>query len=347
MLRASIELLSAVFLAPLSLLYSAVTTLRNIFYDYGFFQSYKSKLPVISIGNISVGGNAKTPLIIEIALELKKRGCRPALLTRGYKGSLNGPILVSSAHTVKEVGDEALLLWHNTQLPVCVAKSRVAGVKLIQEQHIADLVLLDDGLQHRALGRRLDIISAYIGSEKAKQDFIRARLLPWGRFRESRAQALKRAKIVILSHRKLLQAVPIMDQEISKLLPIHCQIFQSYMKDPALKLLQSTPDSQSLKAGCEIVLLSAIAEPQGIIDSLESLGLKIKQVVSFMDHHLFSVSELERVGKLGYPVVCSTKDSVKIPADLYTKFLSGLFVLEVRTEITNREDFFNLIYNLN
>jgi tetraacyldisaccharide 4'-kinase len=244
---------------------------------------------------------------------------------------------------VKEVGDEALLIWHNTQLPVCVAKSRVAGVKLIEEHQIADLVLLDDGLQHRALGRTLDIVSAYIGSQKAKQDFIKARLLPWGRFREIRAQALKRAKIVILSHRKLLQSVPIIDQEISDLLPTHCQIFQSYLKDPALKVLQALPASQPLKAGSEVVLLSAIAEPQGMIDSVESLGFKIKQVVSFMDHHLFSANELDRVGKLGYPVVCSTKDSVKIPTPLYPKFFSGLFVLEVRTEITNREDFFTSI----
>ena len=184
-------------LSLLSAIYNLLTKVRNLLYDKGILSSYKSNLKVISVGNISVGGTGKTPLVIYLSKILKDKGYKPVVLSRGYKGSIKGPHLITDTNTYHEVGDEPLLIKNLASVPVVIAKKRVKGAKIIEELKLGDIIILDDGFQHRALKRDLDIVCIDASSEESVSKFFTDKLMPAGRLRESRASGLKRANAVV------------------------------------------------------------------------------------------------------------------------------------------------------
>ena len=193
-------------LSALSVLYGCGVLLRNRLYDSKVFKTYRSALPVISIGNLTVGGNGKTPLCHFLAEQLRERGMQPVILSRGYGGSLRGPHRVTDSDTPDLVGDEPLLLSFLCRVPVYVSRSRVAGVQLIEQQKTGNIVILDDGFQHRALHRDLDVISSFVGTPQAIENLVEGQLLPLGRFREDRDEGLARATLLVLAERRSLGA---------------------------------------------------------------------------------------------------------------------------------------------
>src|SRR4051812_18617934 len=174
---------------PLSALYGLVTGARNLVYDTGFF-SAKLRAPVVSVGNISVGGTGKTPFIIYLGQQLKQRGIRFDVLSRGYGRDSKGVRMVDPAGSAREYGDEPLLIARALGVPVIVGENRYHAGLLAEQRFDPQLHLLDDGFQHRQLQRDLDIVLLPEGDLKDK-------LLPQGRLRE-RLSALRRADIVVL-----------------------------------------------------------------------------------------------------------------------------------------------------
>lgn len=329
----------------LAWIYGGVTALRGYLYDNRILRSYKSSLKVVSVGNVTAGGNGKTPLCLLLVEEMSKRGHRPVVLSRGYGGTLRGPHMVALSDEPRQVGDEPALL---AQLgcSVCISRSRVAGVRMLEQLGRFDLVILDDGLQHRALERDVDIISIFAGSERSIVEFVRGKLLPAGMFRERRQRALARASLAIVSQRAVVprgEPPPATDSRILRLLPERLAVFTSHLEPLGVLALDGGGEIASqLVHAC-----TAIANPEGFFLSLERLGFAVDAKVSFPDHHDFTEAELrELLAKYPErPFVCTAKDAVKI-SRLTREVRSRFYVLQVRATIVPFDEFFKQLQRL-
>lgn len=318
--------------------YGLIVSLRAALYEQGVLRSYRSTLPVISVGNVTAGGNGKTPLCIFLAQELAARGYRPAVLSRGYGGLIRGPHRVSLTDAPVDVGDEPLLMAQSG-VPMFIARSRVRGVQLIEQLGESDIVILDDGLQHRALHRDVEIVSIFAGTEKAIVDFVRGELLPLGMFREKRERAIARASMVIVAKRAVVKPSEAqeIDLRIRRLIPQTVKVFSSALQADGVRLLScSAPISPQPVHVC-----TAIANPDGFLLSLEHLGYPVDKRFLFADHHLFSTEEVTDLVRQ-YPdrlFVCTAKDAVKLrefPSEVCQRFA----VLNVRAFVEPRIEFF-------
>jgi tetraacyldisaccharide 4'-kinase len=315
-------------------LYWGVTRLRGSLYDLGIFRSYRSRIPVISIGNVTVGGNGKTPLALYLAAELAARGWRPVILSRGYGGRFKGPQRVSATNRVEDVGDEPLLMAQTGDSPVYIARSRAAGARLIESDASGDVILLDDGLQHRALARNLDIISIFAGNELAVTEFAKGELLPLGLFREVREVAM----IVIAERRVVLDSkglAPI-DTRLMNTLPVAATVYRSFFEASEVQHLTS---AQPLGA-CRVNAFAGIANPDTFFESLEQLGYTLLGKNSFADHHAFSEVDLQKILAQypGIPLVCTAKDAVKL-AGMSVELRSQCAVMRVKLKVIPSDAF--------
>jgi tetraacyldisaccharide 4'-kinase len=318
----------------LSFLYGLVIFLRNYLYSKGYLKSYQSNLPVISVGNLSVGGNGKTPLVLYIAQNLKEAGREVVVLSRGYGGSLKGPELVSEKHTAAEVGDEPLMLFQRHGLKVVIARKRVQGAKFIEENQIADSIILDDGFQHRALKRDLDLLCVYCGSSEAISDFQQGRLLPFGRFREHKQDGLRRADAVIFNARNT-QALADADRlQLLSGLPESLKVFSTHLKAEGF-YSYSQNQFEDLR-GKRAFVFCALANPQAFIDTVVAQGVIVEGSQEFGDHHKFNSGEIEALAEkaAGAVLICSEKDAVKLSLskDIPLYILKTSLVLEPEQE---------------
>ncbi|MCB0339563.1 MAG: tetraacyldisaccharide 4'-kinase, partial [Bdellovibrionales bacterium] len=176
--------------------------IRNWLFDNKVFSIYKSNLPVICVGNLSAGGNGKTPLVRMIVSELQKIGMQPVVVSRGYGGKIKGPYKVSVSDTPIDVGDEALI-YAGDGVPTVIGRSRVAAVKFVESNKVGNVVVLDDGFQHRWLARDLNIVTVNCATDSDVEAFLVGHLLPLGRFRENRDRALSRADMIVFARRSL------------------------------------------------------------------------------------------------------------------------------------------------
>lgn len=297
---------------PLSKIYRLITTARNILYDRKILKTYRSKLPIVCIGNITVGGTGKTPLCIELVNHLKNQGRRPVVLTRGYKGSLQGPILINESHSYREVGDEPLLIYERTGVPVVVSKSRVTGAKFIEQNNLGNFIILDDGFQHRALERDLNILCVNCADEKAVNQFIEGELLPYGIFREAKSEGIKRADILILNSRSTNEVELQVKEKI--LANINSINIASNNKTLPVYTAKIAFESLDFLQNEEVVAFCAIANPEGFFASLESLSIKIINKIIFPDHYEINLNDIQKIIKFNPSVklVCTEKDFVKI-----------------------------------
>ncbi|MDP2752583.1 MAG: tetraacyldisaccharide 4'-kinase [Rhodocyclaceae bacterium] len=152
------EVMMRTLLLPLGWLFFAVVALRRALYRFGFFVSVRLPVPVVIVGNITVGGNGKTPLVIWLVEEMMRRGRHPGVISRGYGGAVQGVLEVHDESVAMEVGDEPLLIRRRGRCPVFVGRDRVAtGQALLAAYPLCDLIISDDGLQHYRLKREVEI----------------------------------------------------------------------------------------------------------------------------------------------------------------------------------------------
>ena len=300
-------------------LYGVITSTRNTLFDSAVLRTYRAKLPVLSVGNLSVGGNGKTPLCVYIVRRLIAIGKRPVVLLRGYGGNVHGPHIVAPSDTAYTVGDEAVMLAQQVAASVVVSKRRVAGAKLIERDDLGDVIVLDDGFQHRWLSRNLDIVAVDASSDASIEAFLLGRLLPGGRFREDRDRGLRRAHAVVINSRstRILSDAEI--EQIRGVLPVNVEVFSSHLQhDPVV-----THDSA--------VAICGLANPAGFFASVRSLGFTRVVEKAFADHHVFSDNELKTLLEEydGWQLLCSHKDFVRLPAAYHGRFtpLSANLVL--------------------
>lgn len=177
---------------PLAFLYGAAVRTRNALYDRGLLPQQRLAKPVVSVGNLSVGGAGKTPFLITLGKLLQQRGVKCDVLSRGYGRATTGVRVVDSAGSARDFGDEPLLIARKLGVPVVVGEERHAAGRLAEEKFDADLHLLDDAFQHRELARDFDIV--LVTPEDARD-----RLLPAGRLREPLASLARADTVVLMS----------------------------------------------------------------------------------------------------------------------------------------------------
>src|SRR5271167_3089485 len=186
------------WLLPLSAMYGAAGALRRHAYAGHWLKSLRLACPLIVVGNLSVGGTGKTPLVCWLVAQLAERGLKPGVVTRGYGGSNRAPLLVKPTDDPHVVGDESILLVRRTQVPVAIGRDRRAASQLLINAG-CDVVVSDDGLQHYALARDCEIV--VIDTDRR---FGNGRLLPAGPLRETPARLGAADAVVVNGGRALL-----------------------------------------------------------------------------------------------------------------------------------------------
>ena len=333
-------------LFPFSYLYWLIVWLRDRLFTFGVLPSYRSKIPVICIGNVTVGGNGKSPLVVALAQRFQEQGLKPVILTRGYGGRLKGPCQVEPSSTTISVGDEALMISKLTGACVVVAKSRAKGARYIEQHSLGDIIILDDGLQHRWLQRDINVLVIRAQSEESLDKCFEGTLLPAGDLREPLSQALKRCNLVVFtsrSHSKVNR--DIVQEAWDESLPT----FYSYLRFSLAekysgRVSESEHEKEELEKGSTVVALSSIANPDDFYASLEAIGYEIEASVRLQDHAVIDGGLLSSIAHdhPGVPIVCTDKDMVKIQ-ELSGDVLDSVYFLRISAEIEESERFFSLI----
>ncbi len=276
-----------VWLMPLGFVFSDFVKFRKFLYRIGVLKKHTLPVPVIVIGNITVGGTGKTPLIICLAELLKSEGFKPGIISRGYGGQAESwPQWVDANSTAEQVGDEALLIAKQTGCPMAVSPLRADAAKLLLEKSDCDVILSDDGLQHYALNRDIEI--AVIDGERR---FGNGYCLPAGPLREP-IERLQSVDFIVVNGEKSE------DNEFS----------MQITGNIAVNLV--TGEQKPLQAfsvsGCHA--LAGIGNPDRFFKLLESAGLSC-QTHSFPDHYKFQTGDISFPDS--GPVLMTEKDAVK------------------------------------
>lgn len=273
---------------PLSLLFCALVVLRRALYRGGFLRSWRAPVPVIIVGNISVGGTGKTPVVIALVEFLQAAGLRPGVVSRGYGGQKKqSPMVVDEDSGADEVGDEPLLIRRRTGCPVCVSADRSAAARhLLGADFRCNVLVTDDGLQHYRLQRDFEII---VIDETAMHG--NGFCLPAGPLREP-ASRLESADFVLFNRRVKLD-----DGTSFALEPeaLHSLCGEA-SKDPAAFRNQ------------KVSAVAGTASPERFYHTLSVLGM-MPQKLTFPDHHWFRVEDFKMTA--GLPIVMTEKDAVK------------------------------------
>lgn len=264
---------------PFSKIFEYIVKLRLYCYKNNIFKSYKAPVPVIVVGNLTVGGTGKTPLVIYLAQLLQQQGLKPGIVLRGYKSKSIGAILVQKNTDPYLVGDEAVLLARRTGCPVVVARQRALGVQKLLKIHEINIILCDDGLQHYALQRDLEI--AVIDGERM---FGNGHCLPMGPLREF-PQRLFQVDLTIVNGTDM----KLMNSEIYGLINKRTVAMNSF-------------------AGKTVHAIAGIGTPKKFFQQLRNLGMTVIPH-EFPDHHAFKKSDINFADYL--PVLMTEKDAVK------------------------------------
>lgn len=273
----------SLLLWPLSLLFAVVAMLRRWLFRVGIKTVHQLPVPVVVVGNISVGGTGKTPITLWLCDYLRQQGFRPGIISRGYGVQLTGPRLVSAADRAVDSGDEPLLLAQRSGCPVVICPDRVAAARFLLAQTDCNIIISDDGLQHYALGRDLEIIVL-----DGSRGLGNGCLLPAGPLREG-AWRLAGADLVLVN---------------SQPHPLSPHVF-SLQAAPAISLLD--PQRQ-LAAPAAVSLVTGIGNPNRFIHSAQQLGYQLQQQHLFADHYAFTAADFSTIKP---PVLMTEKDAVK------------------------------------
>lgn len=274
--------------------YRGALAAREGGYRIGILSTRRLPVPVISIGNLTLGGSGKTPLAALVASALADLGADPAIISRGYGRRTRGVRVVADRNgvrlTARDAGDEPRLLAEQLPgMPVVVGESRYEAGRVAVERCGADALVLDDGFQHRTLAKDLEIV-AVTGTEP----WGNGRLFPRGELREP-ISALKRAHVVVVTnpaHQAATESIARRLRQHGSRAPV---LTGSYRAEALRREGEGEPQSPSALAGRQVVALAGLASPAGFVATLAGLGASVAELVAFPDHHPYAETDLERV----------------------------------------------------
>lgn len=304
-------------------------SIRNHFYDFGIIKQIKSNIPIISVGNISFGGTGKTPFIIYLAEKFNKLGIKSLLLSRGYKSFQRDFGVLMNLNSSKDLynfGDEACLVQSKTKIPIVVSKKKYKAIHQIENNFNIDVVILDDGFQHRKLYRNLDIVLIDANTFRT--------------FHREPLSNIKRANIILLENGLEPTRLPSGS--------FHIYFFR--------KIINSFENSSNVKVelnslcGQKVALLSAIGNNNNFYQSLKPLIPDIIKHFKFCDHHWYKKEEIEKICKQLYNnniyiIITTEKDFIKLKRfnPIFEKFNINLIRAIIEFKICEEEDFLDTV----
>ena len=312
------------FLWPVAGIYKQGMALRNRLYDRRLRRVHSLPCTVISVGNLTVGGTGKTPLVETIVRMLREREINVAIVSRGYGTPPGQP------------SDEKLMLAENLpDVPHVSGKDRVACGHCAVKDHEAEVVIVDDGFQHRRLGRDLDIVTI-----DATTPFGYGYVLPRGLLREP-PQSLARAEIVVITRSKLVDPEELRDLEaqISRFAP-EALIVHAVEQVLSFQDLKGNERPADTLSGKRVVAFCGIGNPEAFRQTITDLGVNVAAVFVFDDHQQYTEDHLKAVDRVAADkeaeaVLTTQKDRVKIPAEFPWKH--EVLVVKIGMHITKGE----------
>lgn len=278
-------------LLPLSFLYGLVTVIRDMVYKIGLKRSWKAPIPVVVVGNLTAGGNGKTPVVIWLVESLTKEGYRVGVVSRGYGGkSEKYPLILDETTTTEVAGDEPVLIFHRTKSPVAVAPKRSDAVKALLEKFPLDVIITDDGLQHYGLQRDYEIVVI-----DGQRRFGNGWWLPAGPMRE-RAGRLKSVNAVVVNGGEAQENEALMALE----------------GDVACNLVSG--EKRAVTQLPAVIAMAGIGHPPRFFTSLENKGVDVINTYAFADHQSYELKQLSRLVKNEQNLLMTEKDAVKCRA---------------------------------
>ncbi|HYX30093.1 MAG TPA: tetraacyldisaccharide 4'-kinase [Pyrinomonadaceae bacterium] len=332
-------------LTPVAVAYGFGVRLRNNLYRQGLFRSFSVGVPVISIGNLTMGGTGKTPLVEWLAGQLAASGKRVCVLTRGYGRKSSGRVLVSDYSRVladiDEGGDEALMLAQNLRGRVAVIcdRDRIAAAQWAKENLGCDVFVLDDAFQHRRIARQLDIVAI-----DATNPWGSRALLPAGTLREPMNQ-LKRADCVVITRADEPKNLDQLRAEIETIIN-RPRLFTSRIKLRSIRLLD---ESSSLDISPEqsphTAAFCGIGNPSSFFSLLHRNRMSVTYARAFRDHHHYTQSDVDSIVKDARSsgaraVVTTAKDAVKLRS---FEFALPCYVVHTSIEVHDHEEFLRYV----
>jgi len=297
---------TAIFLLPFSWLFGAIVWFRRFCYRINLKKSYRFPVPIIVVGNLSVGGTGKTPFVLWLVHLLKRNGFKPGIVSRGVGGQKQQyPRWVSATDNPSEVGDEAVMLAKRSDCPLVICIDRVAAVRTLLQKSGCDIIVSDDGLQHYALHRDIEIV--VIDGERGLGNQC---LLPAGPLRELPSR-LKKVNFIVRQGGSALPTEFTMQLQGEEAV----SLINEQLKKPLTDF-----SNQRIHA------VAAIGNPKRFFDSLKKYHLNIIEH-SFPDHYLFKKEDLHFDDDL--PILMTEKDAVKCK----TFALSNYWYVPVDAEI--------------
>jgi tetraacyldisaccharide 4'-kinase len=327
------KLLRKIFF-PIVPIYYLITSLRNKLFDFNLLKSKSYNIPIICVGNLSVGGTGKSPMI-EYLVRLLQKNYSVAVLSRGYKRSTSGFILANEKTKVEEIGDEPYQFKNKfPDILIAVDADRQHGIEeILNLNNSPDIILLDDGFQHRKVKAGL-----YILLTSFHKLYTEDILLPYGDLRESKRGA-KRADVIIVTK----CPVDLKDEvkaEISKKLNLNNDQKLFFSSISYGDIIYSDKESKPIDKliAQKFSLVTGIANSQPLVEYLRSKGLTFEHL-DFQDHYNFTAKDIDKLKNKKF-ILTTEKDYVRLKDKLDA---SKLFYLPISTEINNASDLNELI----
>jgi len=318
--------LKAILLLPLSWLFRLIVAIRSWGYRRGYLKSTEHGIPVVVVGNITVGGTGKTPIVVELVKQLSQAGLNPGIVSRGYKSNNQAePLLVTAETDVSIAGDEPSMLAKITDVPVCISSNRSEAVRMLAETNSVDVVVSDDGLQHYAMRRHAEIVVV---------DGMRGNgngwMLPSGPMRE-RVSRIQQVQLVAVQ--RSIEKESFNAEALNQLLGLTIKpdiAVGSFLLQPSVLKSLSTGEEMPIGelAGQHVHAVAGIGNPQRFFKALSHYNLKpIEHPMP--DHHHFAAVDVQFGDNL--TVLLTSKDAVKVkalPIDL-----SGMYEVAVEVKL--------------
>ncbi|PRD14719.1 tetraacyldisaccharide 4'-kinase [Pantoea coffeiphila] len=280
-----------VLLLPLSLLYGLISNLLRLSYVWGWRKAWRAPVPVVVVGNLTAGGNGKTPVVIWLVQALQKQGLRVGVVSRGYGGKAACyPLVLDAETSTAEAGDEPVLIYQRTGAAVAVSPSRREAVEALLAAGPIDIIVTDDGLQHYALARDIEIVVV-----DGERRFGNGWWLPAGPMRE-RTGRLKSVSAVINNG-----GVPQPGELAMQLVPGKAINLSSGAERDAVTLNN-------------VIAMAGIGHPPRFFNTLHNLGISPVKEIAFADHQNYSAEELGALVESGQTLLMTEKDAVKARA---------------------------------
>lgn len=306
-------------LYPLGVMYDLATSGRNWAYDHNLISIEKVDVPIISFGNLTMGGTGKTPLLCEILSWAETEGRKVGVVSRGYGGTYQGIVRVPNSIEPRIYGDEPSIIARQfPKVPIYLGRSKVKAAKELIRKESVDVIFVDDGFQHRSLWRDINILIIDV-----TEPIVNYRVLPWGRGREntrfaSRADVIIYNKVNLVSESQRARVLEWTDQFVSDSLPspltIECEYHVRQIRNLYSQEVINIPSEDKWDSLGAAHLVSAIGNPKSF-EQMMRLKFAVKSHRIFGDHHFYTKNDVEDICKLANEkekIIITEKDAIKI-----------------------------------